>query len=126
MPSPEWTAALYLTLAVPTLVLQLGLALGAPWGRFAMGGRVPGRFPPRYRIGAVVQGALLAAVAYVVAGQGGLVGFAPPRALLYAVFALMTVSLVLNTITPSKGERLLWAPILALQVLCLVRLILGQ
>lgn len=123
MPSLETAATLYLILAVPTLALQLGLALGAPCGRFAMGGRVPGRFPPKYRVGAVVQGALLAAVAYVVAGQGGLADFTPPRALLYAVFALVTVSLVLNTITPSKGERLLWAPILAVQTLCLIRLI---
>lgn len=48
------------------VAFQLALALGAPWGSYAMGGAFPGRFPPRMRVAAVVQAVLLALVAGIV------------------------------------------------------------
>ena len=30
---------------------QIALALGAPWGAYAMGGAFPGQFPPTMRVG---------------------------------------------------------------------------
>lgn len=54
-------AAIIFALAAAGVILfQLGLALGAPWGACAMAGRYPGRFPPRIRVAALVQGLILA------------------------------------------------------------------
>ena len=55
------------------IAFQIGLALGAPWGSYAMGGAFPGRFPPRMRGAALVQAALLAVIAVIVLSRAGLV-----------------------------------------------------
>jgi hypothetical protein len=79
-----------------------------------MGGAYPGVFPTALRIAAVVQAAVLGLLALVVLSRAGvaLPGFA--RASRWAVWvavALSSVSSVLNLITPSGGERLVWAPV---------------
>jgi hypothetical protein len=102
--------------AVSTIVVafQIALALGAPWGEFAMGGSNRGQYPPPLRVAAIVQAALIAFVAAVVLARAG-VAFARlarvSRWLVWVVVGLMTVSLVLNLITPSGGERAIWAPV---------------
>ena len=48
--------------AVATAIVvafQIALALGAPWGAYAMGGAYPGQFPPELRIAALVQAGIL-------------------------------------------------------------------
>lgn len=44
---------MFLIAAAGSIAFQLALALGAPWGEYAMGGRYPGRFPPGLRLAAV-------------------------------------------------------------------------
>ena len=67
-------AALVFAIAsIGVVAFQIALALGAPWGRFAMGGAFPGRFPPRMRIAAAVQAVLIAVLALVVLSAVGLV-----------------------------------------------------
>ena len=48
------------------VLFQFALALGAPWGQLAMGGRFPGKFPTAMRIAAVVQAILLSLLAVIV------------------------------------------------------------
>lgn len=49
-------AALVFAVAAGGVVaFQIAIALGAPWGEYAMGGATPGRFPPPMRVAAVVQ-----------------------------------------------------------------------
>ncbi len=79
-----------------------------------MGGAFPGRFPPRMRMAAVVQGVVLAALAVIVlSGAGlllpGVVDGAPW--LVWIPVAVSALSLVLNAITPSAGERRIWVPV---------------
>ncbi|HEY7590488.1 MAG TPA: hypothetical protein VH723_05805 [Candidatus Limnocylindrales bacterium] len=108
-------AALVFALATAiTAAFQLALALGAPWGRYAMGGAYPGRFPPMLRAGAVVQAALLAALAAVVLADAGLVF--PDFAARYpgAVWLAVVVSVLavgLNAITRSRDEKRIWLPV---------------
>ncbi len=92
---------------------QFALALGAPWGRFAMGGAYPDAYPYPMRLIALVQIALLAGAAFVIASacilsrRGG-------RRLRWANWAIAVLFLfgfVLNLISPSEGERLLWGPV---------------
>ena len=50
---------------------QLALALGAPWGAYAMGGRFPGELPPLMRVAAVVQAVLLVLIVLIVLSRAG-------------------------------------------------------
>jgi hypothetical protein len=96
------------------VAFQIALALGAPWGGYAMGGKYPGRLPSRMRVGAVVQGLLLGLMAVVVLSRAGLAVSQWAQAfvwLTWIVVGLSGISLVLNAITPSAGERLIWVPV---------------
>jgi len=107
-------AVIFTTAAAGAVTFQLALALGAPWGAYAMGGRYPGRFPAPMRIAAVVQALILVGLAGVVLARAGLMLEAWDSAaswLIWIVVGFSTVSLVLNAITPSKGERLVWVPV---------------
>lgn len=64
MQTPAAVAFAIITLGV--VGFQLALAAGAPWGEYAMGGKFPGAYPAPMRVAAVVQAALLAAIAWTV------------------------------------------------------------
>ena len=101
------------------IAFQLALALGAPWGEYAMGGTQPGRFPPALRVAAVGQAVVIALLAIVVLSAAGLaipgVADTLPWSIWVAV-AVSAVALVLNTITRSSGERRIWAPVTAVML----------
>jgi len=110
-------------LATIAMLFQLALALGAPWGEMAMGGKFPGRFSAKLRIGALMQMSLLALMALVVLTRAGLVFsefFGLSKSVIWFVVALYVVSAILNTITPSKKERMLWSPVTIILVICAV------
>jgi hypothetical protein len=107
-------AILFAIVTAFVVVFQLALALGAPWGAYAMGGAFPGRLPPVVRFSALVQGVVLCAFAAVVLARAGAAfpRFAQvSRWLIWVVVAFSGVSLILNCITPSTGERFFWAPV---------------
>ena len=64
-------ALVHLVATAIVVSFQLLLALGAPWGEYTMGGRFPGRFPPRMRVLAVVQAVVLSLLALVVLSAAG-------------------------------------------------------
>ncbi len=113
-------ALVYAILSLLVILFQIALAAGAPWGAYAMGGAFPGQFPPAMRIGTIVQAALLAVLALVVLARVNLVlptWSRLSRWLIWLVVLFSAVSLVLNLITSSAGERLLWAPVAFLLLL---------
>ena len=113
-------AIIYAIVTFGVVAFQIALAAGAPWGTYAMGGASPGQFPPALRIAAIIQAVLLAGMAAVILARAGLVLPGWSRVshwLVWIVAALTALSLVLNLITPSAGERAIWAPILALLLL---------
>jgi hypothetical protein len=68
-----------------------------------------------------VQGALLVALALVVLARSGLALRRWTRAsawLIWLVVAICALSLILNLITPSAGERAIWAPVVAVLLVC--------
>ena len=106
-------AMLYTIVSLIIIAFQIALAAGAPWGEYAMGGAFPGQFPPELRVAALVQAALLAGMAAVVLARAGLIlpGWSrASRWLIWFVVAFSALSFILNLITPSAGERLIWAP----------------
>ena len=106
-------ALLYAIISSGVAAFQIALAGGAPWGAFAMGGAFPGQFPPALRIAALIQAALLVGMAAVVLARADLIltrWSRVSRWLVWFVVAFAALSLVLNLITPSAGERAIWAP----------------
>jgi hypothetical protein len=107
-------AFLYATVSAGVVAFQIALAAGAPWGAYAMGGAFPGQFPPALRIAALVQAALIVGMAAVVLARAGLIlaGWSRvSRWLVWVVVVVAALSLVLNLITPSAGERAIWVPV---------------
>lgn len=107
-------AVLFALVIAGVVAFQVALALGTPWGAYAMGGAFPGQFPPRMRAAALVQGVVLALLGLVVLSAAGIVapgvvGAAPW--LTWLPVAVSALSLVLNAITPSAGERRMWVPV---------------
>ncbi|MDH3192935.1 MAG: hypothetical protein OEY55_04895 [Acidimicrobiia bacterium] len=117
---PEPAAWLYFGLAGLVVLFQLALALGAPWGAIAMGGRYPGSYPHHLRGAAVVQALFIGAMAAVVLVRAGLVAspwFDISKSLVWVVVAFAALSTVLNLTTPSKWERRLWGPVTVLMLI---------
>lgn len=116
-------ALVYGAVSLGVILFQLALAVGAPWGAYAMGGAFPGQFPPELRVAAVVQATILALLALVVLARAGMALPKWSRAsrwLIWIVVVFSTISLVLNTITPSADERAIWMPVALVMLICSV------
>lgn len=114
-------AITYAIIIFGVVAFEIALAAGAPWGAYAMGGTSPGQLPPAMRIGAIIQAVLLAGMAAVILARAGVVlpGWSQvSRWLIWIVVAITLISFVLNLITPSAGERAIWAPTLLLLIIC--------
>lgn len=57
------TSAIAFTFLILIVILfQVTLAVGVPWGEYAMGGKFPGKYPISMRFACIVQIAILASV----------------------------------------------------------------
>lgn len=107
-------AIIFALVALGVVAFQFALALGAPWGAYAMGGSFPGTFPPAMRVAAVVQALVIGLIAVVVLARAWLVLSEWQPASTWAIWiavAFSGISVVLNAISPSGGERKLWVPV---------------
>jgi hypothetical protein len=107
---------------------QVALVLGAPWGEYTQGGTASGPLAASGRILAALSCALSIIMAGAIlarAGEGPLRRL--PRRVVTVLawittgFAVLTV--VLNLITSSAGERALWAPV-SIVLLLLVAIVM--
>jgi len=92
----------------------LGLAIGMPWGEYAMGGYYPGRFPWKLRLSAIIQGILLIIFAFIVLDKADLFRleyFSIPSIAIWFVVAFSILTSILNFITKSIKEKKLWFPV---------------
>lgn len=103
-------------LTAGVVAFQVALALGAPWGAYAMGGGTTGSFPPAMRVAAVVQAVLLALLGIGVLSAAGValvdIAAAAPWVAWLAV-GISALALVLNSLSRSAGERRIWVPVAA-------------
>jgi hypothetical protein len=114
MDATDLAAIVFAAVCAGVVVFQLALALGAPWGAYAMGGAFPGRFPPPMRVAAVVQAVLIALLAIAVLSVAGLAVPALAEAwvwLAWVAVAVSAVAVVLNASSRSAGERRIWVPV---------------
>lgn len=101
-------------------VFQLALMCGAPFGHLAMGGRFPARFPATLRVAALVQAILLAFFALVTLSKAKVLWvqyYDVAENVIWVVVAVSGLSLIMNLVTPSKWERILWAPVAGVMLL---------
>jgi hypothetical protein len=110
----ELAAIVYALASTVVVAFQVALALGAPWGAYAMGGRIAGRLPPAMRVAALVQAVVLGVLALVVLSFAGLAVPSLARdfpMLAWLAVAVSAASVVMNAISRSPGERRTWVPV---------------
>ena len=118
---PAVIAQIFAGLIVVVILFQVALSLGAPWGHLAMGGRFPGKFPLRMRIAALGQAWLLVVLALVVLVRGHVILsslYAASVIGIWVVVIILSLSLIMNLITPSRWERIIWAPVVIVLASC--------
>ena len=120
---------LFLALTTAVILFQLASALGAPWGEFTMGGRFPGALPPVMRIVALAQIVVLFLFAVIVLVRAGMAFggyYAIGRVGIWFVVGFFVLGSLLNLATPSKKERLLWAPVNVLMLIAAILIAVGR
>ncbi len=106
-----------------TMVFQLALAAGAPWGSAAWGGRKPGVLTPGMRVASAFAGLVVypwITLLVLDAGQLAdlnLVDRSAGVAILWVLTGLFGLGAVANLASPSKVEKI-WAPVAAGIALC--------
>ncbi|HEX5579362.1 MAG TPA: hypothetical protein VFY43_06830 [Candidatus Limnocylindria bacterium] len=110
----EILAVIYAAVTALVVGFQLALALGAPWGSYAMGGAFPGRMPPAMRVAAVAQAVVLAGLAVIVLADAGLTSVSLVSGwpwLIWLPVVVAALAVGLNASTRSRGERRIWLPV---------------
>lgn len=115
------TASLILFTALTGIVIlfQLGLAAGMPWGAASMGGKYPGKYPPKMRLVAIVNAVILGGMLVIAWVRAGRV-FPELQSIssvgIWVMVVFFALGTVMNAITPSKIERI-WVPVVLLQLI---------
>jgi hypothetical protein len=95
-------------------VFQLALALGAPWGRAAWGGRIEGVLPARLRIASGIVAILVyPLIALLVVGSAQVVDvnwLTTGEVVMWVVTAFFMLGALANLASRSKLERI-WSPV---------------
>ena len=92
-----------------SVAFQVGLAIGAPWGSVAYGGRAvagDGTLPWRYRLGSALAALALLGAMWVVLAAGAVIdrGPVPMRFVTAALWALVAL-FALNTFANASGRH---------------------
>jgi hypothetical protein len=97
-------------------LFQIALIFGAPWGEFTMGGQTKGKLPIQGRVTAGISILVLILMAQgLLAKYGtGLISGWPSAlitVLVWLTFAYAVLGFVMNWLTRSKKERMVWGPV---------------
>ena len=113
-----WTDILtcvFVILTCITILFQWALASGAPWAEYSNGGRFKPTLPTHMRPVAIIQSLILLLFIIIVIGKNGWMGdqagWEWTKVGIWVVVAFMALAMVMNTVTPSKKERKVWAPV---------------
>jgi hypothetical protein len=120
-------AIIFTILTGIVLIFQGCLALGLPWGKASMGGKYPGKYPPKMKMVAIINMVILSVFVAIVLSKSDLL-FPQLKPIsnigIWFVVAFMALGTVLNTITPSKIERI-WAPVAFFQLITSLIIAIG-
>ena len=117
LPEIVRTAAfLFAAVSACASMFQVCLLLGAPWGEFTLGGRWPGQLPTKVRAIPLVSAVLLGGFAATILSRAGLAFHemhSYSGSLSWGVVGYCALGCIANAITPSKWERAIWLPVVA-------------
>ncbi len=108
---------LYVAICLGTSVFLLSLILGAPWGYLTQGGKNSGALPIAARVGAGVSIVIVASMAAALVSATGAWPNWPSWSG-WVALGVQVLSTLMNLITPSRPERLLWGPVTVVMLLC--------
>lgn len=114
-------AIIYAFLSAFVILFQIAVTFGAPWGEYAMGGFHHGTYDVKLKFAALFQIFIIAVMAVIVLLRADILKGATIDAAkrgMWLVLFLSFMSMVMNVITPSKKERMLWAPVAIVMFLC--------
>jgi len=112
-------AHVFAALASIVFCFQVAVVLGAPWGHLTLGGRYSGRLPGRMRGFAAFSALLIALFAAMVLSRAGLVlpgCESAARIGIWFVFGYSVLGILMNAMSKSRWERILWIPVTALML----------
>ena len=102
-------------------VFQASIALGAPVGRAAWGGRVAGRLPTNLRVASAASVAIYLAAVLIVLDRAGMPLIDLPDVVAqwgtWVLVVLLAIGTIVNLASSSPYERFGWAPMAALMAL---------
>ena len=112
-------------------VFQLALVFGAPWGEYTQGGQTEGKLNRAGRIGAAVSIVILILMAQsILASHGsGLLAAAPSWLIAtgtWFTFGYGILGFIMNWITRSKKERMIWGPVATVLLILISLTIFGN
>jgi len=113
------SAIIFTVFTFIVIIFQGCLAAGVPWGKASMGGKYPGKYPPKMRVVAVLNMLILAFIAAVVLSEANLMFLQLNKISgigIWAIVIFFAIGTIMNTITPSKIERI-WAPVALIQLI---------
>lgn len=115
------SAITFVVLSAFTIGFQIALGLGAPWGKFTLGGKYPDVLPVKARLIPVISTVILALFAAIVLTRAGFMRpdlLEPSRIAIWLPVTYMALGLGLNSISKSKPERRLWVPVIFVMLVC--------
>lgn len=121
----SFSVLLFSSLNSLVVLFQLALAAGMPWGVASMGGKYPGKYPPAMRRVALLNAFLLLFINLLVFEFANFTSYLPEAwgdNGIWVVLVFMALGTFMNSITPSKIERI-WAPVAFIQFLCCLYLL---
>lgn len=112
----DLVAGVFLAVAcVAVAGFHVAIIAGAPLGEYSYGGMTSGPLPRPLRFSSGLSVALFLAIAGHGLAQAGIIRTALPDAgnsvANWAIVGLLAVATLMNTITRSKKERNIWAPV---------------
>lgn len=114
-------AYIYLILTAFIIVFQIILALGAPLGEYTLGGKFPGKLPPKIRLAALVQIVFLILFAAIVAARAEVALAAYhniSRVGIWFVVGFFVLGSVVNLSSPSVKEKRVMGPANVIALIC--------
>ncbi len=113
------SAIIFTILTTIVVIFQGCLAAGLPWGSASMGGKYPGKYPPKMRVVAIVNMLIILFINALVLAKSekyfhSLKDMADIGIWIIVVF--FGIGTIMNTITPSRIERI-WAPVALAQLI---------
>jgi hypothetical protein len=111
---------LYLALLLFTILFQIGLVFGKPWGEYTMGGYNKGVLPIKIRIAPFISILILSFFALFVINSTQILStnFSFPSFIKWFIIGFNVLAVIANSATQSKKERRLWQPITIVMLLC--------